>query len=223
MTAMALLVRVAADVTSRSDILAPRMWRSPARIDLTVLLNDWIQGDQDALDQLLPHVYSDLHGLASAYLRRGATPVTLQTTAVVNDLFVTLLTRQPARLSSRRHFYALAARVIRMSLVDHYRERQAQRRGGDQQRVPLHPDLVWVDANSEDAIALDEALTELEALDREQAELFSARFLLGCTSEETAALTGLSKATIDRRVRLARGWLFGRLRGSRPRAKSASG
>jgi RNA polymerase sigma factor (TIGR02999 family) len=206
------------------------MWRSPARDDaagggaagdLTLLLNDWIEGDRSALDQLLPHVYPDLHGLASAYLRRGVTPVTLQTTAVVNNLFVSLLTRQPTRLDSRRHFYALAARVIRMSLVDHYREQQAERRGGHQQRVPLHEDLAWVDANSEDTIALDLALTELEALDREQADLFSTRFLLGCTAEETAELTGLSKATVDRRVRLARGWLFRRLRGSGPRADPA--
>lgn len=182
--------------------------------DLTVLLNDWVKGEKGALDRLLPFVYPDLHALAHAYLSRGATPVTLQTTAVVNELFVRLLARQPRRLENRRHFYVLAARVIRMALVDHYREVTALKRGGAHRRVPLHDDLAWIDANSDDLLALDRALTELEQLDREQADLFSARFLLGCTAEETAELSGLSKATVDRRVRLARGWLFQRLRGS---------
>jgi RNA polymerase sigma factor (TIGR02999 family) len=190
--------------------------------DLTVLLNDWIRGEPQALDRLLPHVYGDLHALASARLRRGRSPITLQTTAIVNDLFVKLLTRQPGRIDNRRHFYALAARMIRLSLVDHYRQTHAERRGGHRDRVPLHDEIAWVDANSDDVLALDRALDELEALDREQVELVSARFLLGCTAEETAALTGLSKATVDRRVRLARAWLFQRLRGSAADAAATS-
>ena len=180
--------------------------------DITVLLQEWVGGKPEALDQLLPHVYPDLRSLASSYLRRGASPITLQTTAVVNDLFVKLLSNRPRRLENRRHFYALAARVIRTSLVDHHRERTAVMRGGEHQRVPLHEELAWVDAASDDVVALDRAMAELERLDREQAELFSARFLLGCTAEETAELMGLSKPTVDRRVRLARAWLYQRLR-----------
>ena len=117
--------------------------------DLTVLLDDWVRGKPGALEQLLPHVYPDLHAIARGCLRRGARPITLQTTAVVNDLFVKLLTDRPKRLESRRHFFVLAAKVIRLSL--------------------------------------------------------------GCTAEETAELMGLSKATVDRRGRLARAWLFRRL------------
>ncbi|MEO8484376.1 MAG: ECF-type sigma factor [Acidobacteriota bacterium] len=181
--------------------------------ELTVMFNAWVRGEAGALDRLLPYIYPDLRALASAYLRRGARPVTLQTTAVVNELFVKLLTTQPKTLESRRHFYVLAARVIRMSLVDHYRQVQAQRRGGHQERVPLHDELAWVDASSDELLEFDRALAELEHLDREQADLFSTRYLAGCTAEETAELTGLSKATVDRRVRLARGWLFRRLRG----------
>lgn len=184
--------------------------------DLTVLLNDWVRGDAGALDRLLPHVYPDLSVIASAYLRRGGRPITLQTTAVVNELFVRLLTNQPNRIENRRHFYVLAARVIRMLLVDHYRQTQAERRGGDRLRVPLHEDLAWIDAASDDVLAFDRALEELEQLDREQADLVSARFLLGCTASETAELMGMSKATVDRRVRWARAWLFQRLRGPRP-------
>ena len=180
--------------------------------DLTVLLDNWVHDTPGALERLLPHVYPDLHAIARGYLRRGATPVTLQTTAVVNDLFVRLLTSRPKRIESRRHFYALAARVMRMSLVDHYRQSRTERRGGDQTRVPLHDDVAWIDAANDDIIAFDQAMGELERIDRGQAELFSARYLLGCTAEEAAELTGLSKATVDRRVRFARAWLFQRLR-----------
>ena len=191
--------------------------------DLTVLLEDWVRGKPGALEQLLPHVYPELYSLARACLRRGSRPITLQTTAVVNDLFVKLLTNRPRRIENRRHFYVLAARVIRMSLVDHYREKSAERRGGDRQRVPLHDELAWVDADSGDTIALDRALEELERLDPVQAELFNARFLLGCTAEEAGELTGLSKATVDRRVRMARAWLFRRLRGDAADAGELAG
>jgi DNA-directed RNA polymerase specialized sigma24 family protein len=88
--------------------------------------------------------------------------------------------------------------------------------------VPLHEELAWVDASGPEMLALDSALAELEQLDREQAELFSLRFLLGCTAEETAELSGLSKATVDRRVRLARAWLFRRLRGEAPEAAATN-
>lgn len=195
---------------------------SGTRQDVTKLLNDWGRGDASALDALLPLVYPDLQGLAHAYLRRGASPVTLQTTAVVNDLFVKLISRPPRELESRRHFYVLAARMIRAALVDHYRQVKASKRGGQSRRVPLHEELAWVDANGPEMLAFDRALGELEQLDRGQAELFSMRFLLGCTAEETAELTGLSKATVDRRVRLARGWLFQRLRGEAPSDDSAN-
>lgn len=191
--------------------------------DLTILLDEWVHGRPGALDQLLPHVYPDLHAIARSSLRRGAAPITLQTTAVVNDLFIRLLTNRPKRIESRRHFYALAARIIRLSLVDHYRHTRSEQRGGRLDRVPLHDELAWIDAASDDVLALDLAMTELEHVDREQAELFSARYLLGCTAEETAELTGLSKATVDRRVRRARAWLFRRLRPAEARGSDAEG
>lgn len=190
--------------------------------DVTELLNDWGRGDASALERLVPLVYPDLEGLAHAYLRRGASPVTLQTTAVVNDLFVKLLARPPRNLESRRHFYVLAAKMIRTALVDHFRRSSAAKRGGAAHRVPLHEDLAWVNANGPELLAFDRALAELEQLDREQADLFSLRFLLGCTSDEAAELSGLSKATVDRRVRLARAWLYRRLHGEASTPPSAN-
>jgi RNA polymerase sigma factor (TIGR02999 family) len=184
--------------------------------DVTELLSDWSKGDRSALDRLVPLVYPDLQNLARAYLHRGASPLTLQTTAVVNELFLKLLAKPPRTLDSRRHFFVLAARMMRTALVDHYRHARAEKRGGHVRRVPLHDELTWIDANGPELLELDRALAELEELDREQADLFCMRFMLGCTADETAALSGLSRATVDRRVRLARAWLFRRLRGEAP-------
>jgi RNA polymerase sigma factor (TIGR02999 family) len=185
----------------------------PDDADLTLILEQWASGDQNALDRLAPLVYPRLHQLASSALSRGLRADTLQTTAVVNELFLRLLARRPPRLESRAHFYALAAKIIRMALVDHYRTSQADKRGGARDRVPLHDELSWVNANSLELIAFDRAMSELEAMDRQQAEIVGMRYLLGCTAEETAELTGLSKATVDRKARLARAWLFRCLRG----------
>jgi len=181
-----------------------------ADVDLTQILEDWARGDRSALDRLTPLVYPQLHSLARSHLRRNGRAVTLQTTAVVNELFLKLLAKPPARLENRRHFFVLASKIIRLALIDGYRQAIAEKRG-PAERVPLHEELLWVDAVSDQMVAFDRALSELEELDAQQAELFSLRFLLGCTAEEAAELTGHSKATVDRKVRLARAWLYQRL------------
>lgn len=179
--------------------------------DLTVLLDDWVRGDKTALDRLAPLVYPELCRMARIHLRRSRSAVTLETVDVVGDLFLKLLARRPAKLDSRKHFFVLAARMMRRALIDHYRKTVALKRGAAK-RVPLHENLLWVDALSEEVVEFDRALSELEELDEEQAELFSMRFLLGCSAEEVGELTGLSKATVDRRVALARAWLYKRLK-----------
>lgn len=184
----------------------------PADLDLTKLLDDWVSGDQSALAQLTPLVYPQLRTLASSQLRNANRGLPMQTTEMVNELFLKLLLRRPERLESRQHFYALAARMIRTALVDQYRELRAEKRGGDLSRVPLHDELLWIDANSDELLDFERAMGELETLDRQQADLFGMRFLLGCTSEEAAELSGLSKATVDRKVKLARAWLFQRMK-----------
>lgn len=184
----------------------------PSDADLTLILNDWANGDQSAVQRLLPLVYPDLRALASSQLRHGSRRgATLQTTAVVNELFLKLLGRRPPKLENRKHFYVLVAKIMRAALVDHYRQNYALKRGGDLTRVALHPELLWVDAMSEQVLDLDRALDELELLDPVQVELFGMRFLLGCTAAEAAMLSGLSKATVDRKLKLARAWLFQRL------------
>ena len=183
----------------------------PSDSDLTVTLQRWVAGDRDALEQLTPLVYPELRAIARSYLRRAGRRDSLQTTEVVNELFIRLLSLKPGQIYSRRHFYALSARIIRMALVDNFRHEAAERRGGDRDRVPLHDDLAWVNARGTDIIAFDAALADLERLDQELAELVSLRFVIGCTAVETAEVSKLSKATVDRKLRFARAWLRRRI------------
>jgi len=180
-------------------------------MDITVTLKEWIDGDPGALERLTPLIYPELQLLARAYLRRVPHRDALQTTEVVNELFVRLLAARPQELHGRRHFYALSARIIRLALVDAYRRDHAERRGGGQARVPLHEELAWVEADGPAILAFDLAMNELEQMDPELAELTNLRCLVGCTSAETAEITKLSKATVDRKMKLARAWLRKRM------------
>jgi RNA polymerase sigma factor (TIGR02999 family) len=179
--------------------------------DITAALQQWADGDPEALDRLTPVIYPELQLLARSFLRRLARRDALQTTEVVNELFVRLLSARPPQLQSRRHFYALSARIIRMALVDNYRREKADRRGGQQARVPIHEELAWVEADGPGILAFDRWMIELERLDPELAELANLRFILGCTANEAAEVTRLSKATVDRKVKLARAWLRQRM------------
>jgi RNA polymerase sigma factor (TIGR02999 family) len=181
--------------------------------DITRLLHQWGSGDKTALHQLAPLVYPQLREIAAGYVRRERPGHTLQATALVNELFLKLLARREANFESRAHFYVLAAKLMRLALIDHARSARAGKRGGEfAQAVPLHEDLPWVDASGPDMLDLDRALDDLAELDRVQAQMFEMRFLLGCTVEETADILGSSPATVDRKVRVARAWLYGRLR-----------
>lgn len=179
--------------------------------DITLLLDAWGRGERDALHQLAPLVYPQLQRLAASYLRRESNARTLQATALVNELFVSLLARRQARFTDREHFYALSATLMRMALVDHARRARAEKRGGHAEIVPLHEELPWVDAAGPGIIDFDRALSELEALDPERYQVVSARYVLGCTADETAELLGISRVTVNRRARSARAWLGQRL------------
>lgn len=179
--------------------------------DITLLLEAWGRGERDALHQLAPLVYPQLQRLAASYLRRESNARTLQATALVNELFVGLLARRQVRFNDRQHFYALSATLMRMALVDHARRVRAEKRGGQAEIVPLHEDLPWVDASGPGMLDFDRALSELERLDPERYAVVSARYLLGCTADETAELLGISRVTVNRRARSARAWLGQRL------------
>lgn len=160
----------------------------------------------------MPLVYPHLREVAAAYVRRERNPDMLQGTALVHELYLRLLNQKKAAWEDRRHFYTFAAKVMRMILIDHARENQAQMRGGNAERVPLSDDLAWVNIDSPELLDLNRALDELGALDPRKVQLVELRYFLGCTAEETASLMDQSKATVDRELKFTRSWLFRRIR-----------
>jgi RNA polymerase sigma factor (TIGR02999 family) len=176
--------------------------------EITLLLAKWRDGEPSAFEELMPLVYPHLRQVAAAYVGRERNPDVLQGTALVHELYLRLLNQKKADWADRRHFYAFAARIMRMILIDHARENQAQMRGGNQLRVPLSDDLVWVKIGGVEMLDLNRALDELATLDAGKVQLVELRYFLGCTAEETASLMQVSKATVDRELRFVRGWLF---------------
>ncbi len=179
--------------------------------EITVLLDEWASGDSAALDRLAPLVYPQLQSLASSYFRRERAGHTWQPTILVNELFLKLFVRRHANFENRQHFYNACAKIMRRVLIDHARAARASKRGAGLDYVPLHEEMAWLNARGPEMLDFDRALGELEQLDPQQAQIFEMRVLLGAGAEETAALMGLSKATIDRKMRLARAWLYQRL------------
>lgn len=179
--------------------------------EITLLLSRWRDGKPEAFEQLLPLVYPHLREVAAAYMRRERNPGAMQATALVHELYLRLHKQNRTALADRAHFYTYAAKVMRLILVDHARETNAQSRGGGLQRVPLSEDLSWVDIGSPEMLQLNIALEKLETLDLRKAQLVELRYFLGCTAEETADLMSLSKATVDRDLKFVRSWLYQRV------------
>lgn len=175
---------------------------------ITQLLVDWSNGDQSALDKLMPVVYDELRRLASNYLRRERAGHTLQPTALVNEAYLKLVDQRKAHWQNRAQFFGVAAQLMRRILVDHARVRQAQKRGGsDQQQLSLsHIDQI-AEKPDVDLLALHEAMNELAELDPQQSRIVELRFFGGLTIEETAEVLGISHATVERDWTLARAWL----------------
>jgi RNA polymerase sigma-70 factor, ECF subfamily len=178
--------------------------------DITQLLRDWQGGSQDALDQLVPLVYDELHVMAARHLARERRDGTLQATALVNEAYLKLIDQQRVDWQNRAHFFAIAARLMRRILIDDARARLREKRGGSVARVPVdevavpQPDAA---VDVVDLLELDRALVELERLDPEQAKIVELRFFGGLTVEETAAVVGASPATVKREWAVAKGWL----------------
>jgi RNA polymerase sigma factor (TIGR02999 family) len=183
-----------------------------AKGEITLLLAKWRSGEASAFNELIPLVYPHLREVAAAYIRREHNPDVLQATALVHELYLRLLNQKKAAWEDRSHFYTFAAKVMRMILIDHAHERQTQSRGGNLDRVPLNEELSWVDIGSPELLDLNCALDELNALDPSKVQMVELRYFLGCTSEETAGLMKVSKATVDRTLRFTKSWLFQRVR-----------
>lgn len=183
---------------------------------ITLLLQRWSEGDREAFQQVVALGWRDLHAIAVGYLQQSASGHTLQATALVNELYMKLAQVRGAALKDRHHFYAFAAQLMRMILIDYARRSQAQKRPGSAMRVPLHDELAWIDAAGEDLLSLNAALDELEGLDARKVRVIELRFFLGCTNEEAADLLEVSRATVDRDLEFAKAWLYRRLTGEAP-------
>ena len=179
---------------------------------LTALLHAWSLGDGAALERLTPIVYSELHRLAHIQMVGERPGHVLQPSALVNEAFIRLMGGRGGEWANRRQFFAAAARLMRQVLVDFARAEEAGKRGGrDAQAKVFDMDEISTPqpfVSLEDMIAIDEALTRLEALDRTQAQVVELRFFGGLENAEIAGVLGISERTVLREWRLARAFLF---------------
>jgi RNA polymerase sigma-70 factor, ECF subfamily len=186
--------------------------------EITTLLKAWSSGDQSVLDRLTSLVHDELRHLAHRYMRHERAGHTLQTTALVNEAFVRLVSVKDVDWRDRVHFFAVSARIMRRILIDAARARASAKRGGRVQRV-AHSEPIDLDQlpsatveRAAELCALDDALTTLSQMDARRAQVIELRFFGGLTVEETAEVLNLSPQTVMRDWKLARSWLARELR-----------
>ena len=175
---------------------------------VTQLLIRWSDGDETALESLMPLVYGELRRLANNYLRSERPGHTLQPTALVNEAYLRLVDQKNSRWQNRAHFYGIAAKLMRRILIDHARLKYAEKRGGaGQQRLSITSAEGLAAKTDFDVLALHEALEELDALDPQQSRIVELKFFGGLSIEETAEVMRLGHATVERDWKMARAWL----------------
>lgn len=171
------------------------------------LLRQWRQGDDRALEELLPILYSDLRRLAASYLRNERSNHTLQPTALVSEAYLRISGRRDVPVESRAHFMATAAEAMRRILVDHARRKASDKRGGRHRRITLHENIATNDAMDVDVLALDQALDRLERLDQRMADVVKLRYFAGLGVDDTAKVLDTSPRSVNRHWTAARAWL----------------
>jgi RNA polymerase sigma factor (TIGR02999 family) len=184
-------------------------------MDVTLLLKQLSNGNQDVLSELIPLVYDELRRLAAYHLRRERSNHTLQTTALVHEAYLRLVDQRHVDWKNRSHFFGVAAHLMRRILLMHARRIHAAKRGGRAARISLDEAVVFTREHSSELIFLDELLTRLAALDPQQARVVEFRFFGGLSVEETAELIGISTATVKRDWAMAKAWLAREMGGSR--------
>lgn len=191
----------------------------PPRDDITSLLRDWASGDASALAQLMDLVYPELRRIAARQLKHERPGHTLQPTALVSEAYLRLAQQRTGKeWQDRRHFYAVAAKVVRAVLVDHARARLAEKRGSGVVGVDLEDHHGRAEAPPVDLLDLDEALCALEQMDAEQGRIVELRYFAGLSIEETAASLGISISSVKRGWLVAKTWIRRRLDGDRGQA-----
>ncbi len=174
---------------------------------LTQLLIAWGEGDQAALNQLLPLVNDELRRLAGNYMRRESPGHTLQTSALVNEAYLRLIDQKNVHWQNRAHFLGIAAQLMRRILIDHVRKSHYLKRGGGAIQVSLDETAAVTAGRAAELIAVDEALEKLTAMDVRKGRIVELRFFGGLTEEETAEVMSISVPTVQREWRAAKAWL----------------
>jgi len=182
---------------------------------VTELLHRWGQGDEGALEQLIPLVHHELHQIARRHVAHERADHTLQATALVHETYLRLVDAQGVSWHDRTHFLAVCARVMRRILVDYARTRGAHKRGGRMAQVTFDEALIVTDEPQHDFVALDDALEALAEFDQRKSQVIELRFFGGLTVEETASVLQVSPDTVNRDWQLAKVWLRREMRGKR--------
>ena len=172
------------------------------------MLIEWGNGDQAALDRVMPLVYGELHRLAHSYMKRERGGHTLQTSALVNEAYLRLIDQTNVRWQNRAHFFGIAAGMMRRILVDCARRHNYLKRGGGALHVSLNQASATSNERTAEVIALDEALIKLESIDPQQSRVVELRFFGGLTIKETAEAMGISVDMVKREWSTAKAWLY---------------
>lgn len=183
--------------------------------EITQLLQAWRQGDERALDKLTPRVYRELHRAARLCMSQEPNGRTLQTTALINELYLRLAELKPINWQNRAHFFALCARQMRRILTDQARARQSHKRGGGANAVSLDEAVAISPEPAADLVAVDDALNQLAKVDDRKSQVVVMRFFGGLSVEETAEVLKVSPETVARDWRLAKAWLMRELSGKK--------
>lgn len=176
--------------------------------ELTQLLRAWSEGDEQALEQLVPLVYADLHRLARRHMAHERAGHTLQTSALVNEAYLRLVDFKNVNWKNRAHFFGVSAQLMRRILVDFSRSRRSLKRGGETLTVPLEEGSMASAGTGPDVVALDDALKTLAVMDPRRSRVVELRFFGGLSAEETAEVLKVSAETVLHDWKLAKVWLL---------------
>ena len=180
--------------------------------EITRMLIELTDGNQEVVNQILPHIYDELRRLAGTYLRKERSNHTLQPTALVHEGYMKLIDQRQVKWQNRAHFFGIAAQVMRRILMDHARKHLANKRGGDAEILPIEEEILVVSHDkSAELVALDDALQQLAEVDPQKARIVELRYFGVLSIEETAEVVGISVPTVNRHWRMAKAWLYSEL------------
>lgn len=193
----------------RRKYIVDRNYMSQEPREITQMLLELTDGNEEVVNQILPHIYDELRRLASSYLRRERSNHTLQPTALVHEAYMKLIDQSRVKWQNRAHFFGIAAQVMRRILMDHARKHTAEKRGGDAELLPIEEEILVVSHDkSAELVALDDALNQLAEMDERKAKIVELRYFGGLSIEETAEVLGVSVPTVNREWRMAKAWLY---------------